>query len=219
MSLLKDLAVEVWERIRMGAAAAGVATTAMFFDLKADAASSMQSAIESVVGFGNTAAKYVRGRLRGDQGDLGTAARRHRRSGVPGGQQPGRRRRGDAERRGLAHQRLHRRHQPGARSSRVGAAHLAGAGPRPRRDREPLRGRGQCCHDSCAGGVRPGLRGQPAHRARSRPDRSGEPGARVRQPLPRRRARPGGRGPRPRSKAGRRCAMRCVAPTRPVPMR
>ncbi|MEO1960063.1 MAG: tape measure protein, partial [Paracoccus sp. (in: a-proteobacteria)] len=51
MSLLKDLAVEVWERIRMGAAAAGAAATAMFFDLKADAASGMQSAIESVVGF------------------------------------------------------------------------------------------------------------------------------------------------------------------------
>ena len=57
MSLLKDLAVEVWERIRMGAAAAGAAATAMFFDLKADAASGMQSAIESVVGFGNTAAR------------------------------------------------------------------------------------------------------------------------------------------------------------------
>jgi hypothetical protein len=49
MSLLKDLAVEVWERISMGAAAAGAAATAMFFDLKADAASGMQSAIESVV--------------------------------------------------------------------------------------------------------------------------------------------------------------------------
>src|SRR5690606_13209782 len=56
MSLLKDVAVEIWERIRMGAAAAGAAATAMFFDLKADAASGMQSAIESVVGFGNTAA-------------------------------------------------------------------------------------------------------------------------------------------------------------------
>ena len=61
MSLLKDLAVEVWERIRMGAAAAGGAATAMFFDLKADAASGMQSAIESVVGFGNTAANTFEG--------------------------------------------------------------------------------------------------------------------------------------------------------------
>jgi hypothetical protein len=61
MSLLKDLAVEVWERIKMGAAAAGAAATAMFFDLKADAASGMQSAIESVVGFGNTAANTFEG--------------------------------------------------------------------------------------------------------------------------------------------------------------
>ncbi|KAA2315118.1 phage tail tape measure protein [Pseudooceanicola sediminis] len=61
MSLLKDLAVEVWERIKMGAAAAGAAATAMFFDLKADAASGMQSAIESVVAFGNTAANTFEG--------------------------------------------------------------------------------------------------------------------------------------------------------------
>src|SRR6056297_1221664 len=61
MSLLKDLAVEVWERIRMGAAATGAAATAMFFDIKADAASGMQSAIESVVGFGNTAANTFEG--------------------------------------------------------------------------------------------------------------------------------------------------------------
>ena len=126
--------------------------------------------------------EHVRGRLRGDQGDLGPAARRHRRSGVPGGQQPGRRRRGDAERRGLAHQRLHRRHQPGAleqlpagRAAKRACASAAGAG-RPRRDREPLRGRGQCCHDGGAGGLRSGLRGQPAHRARSRLDRGGRTG-------------------------------------------
>ncbi|MBP8929785.1 MAG: phage tail tape measure protein, partial [Paracoccus sp.] len=61
MSLLKDLAVEVWERIRMGAAAAGAAATAMFFDLKADAVSGMKSAIESVVAFGNTAANTFEG--------------------------------------------------------------------------------------------------------------------------------------------------------------
>jgi lambda family phage tail tape measure protein len=61
MSLLKDLAVEVWDRIKMGAAAAGAAATAMFFDLKADAASGMQSAIESVVAFGNTAANTFEG--------------------------------------------------------------------------------------------------------------------------------------------------------------
>jgi hypothetical protein len=61
MSLLKDLAVEVWERIKLGAAAAGAAATATFFDLKADAASAMQSAIESVVAFGNTAANTFEG--------------------------------------------------------------------------------------------------------------------------------------------------------------
>ncbi|MDT8858482.1 phage tail tape measure C-terminal domain-containing protein [Paracoccaceae bacterium Fryx2] len=61
MGLLKDVVVEVWERIKMGATAAGAAATAMFFDLKADAASGMQSAIESVVGFGNTAANTFEG--------------------------------------------------------------------------------------------------------------------------------------------------------------
>ncbi|MET4127997.1 phage tail tape measure C-terminal domain-containing protein [Roseovarius sp. MBR-6] len=61
MSLLKDVAVEVWQRIKLGAAAAGAAATAMFFDLKADAASAMQSAIESVVAFGNTAANTFEG--------------------------------------------------------------------------------------------------------------------------------------------------------------
>ena len=61
MGLLKDVVVEVWERIKMGATAAGAAATAMFFDIKADAASGMQSAIESVVGFGNTAANTFEG--------------------------------------------------------------------------------------------------------------------------------------------------------------
>ena len=45
----------------MGAAAAGAAATAMFFDLKANAASGMQTAIESVVGFGNTATNTFEG--------------------------------------------------------------------------------------------------------------------------------------------------------------
>ena len=51
MGLLKDLAVEVWDRIKMGASSAGAAATAMFYDLKADAASGMAGAIESVIGF------------------------------------------------------------------------------------------------------------------------------------------------------------------------
>ncbi len=61
MGLLKDMVVEVWERIKMGATAAGAAATAMFFSIKADAASGMQSAVESVVGFGNTAANTFEG--------------------------------------------------------------------------------------------------------------------------------------------------------------
>jgi len=39
--------------------------------------------------------EHVSRRPRGDKGDLWPAARRHRRSGVPGGRQPGRWRRGD----------------------------------------------------------------------------------------------------------------------------
>ncbi len=42
MSFLKDVAVKVRERFRMRMAAAGDAVSAMFFDLKADAASGMQ---------------------------------------------------------------------------------------------------------------------------------------------------------------------------------
>ena len=80
MSLLKDVAVEVWDRIKTGAAAAGAAATATFFDLKADAASAMQSAMMRVVDFGNTAAntfegafeaiKAIWGRLPAAIGDL-----------------------------------------------------------------------------------------------------------------------------------------------------
>lgn len=63
MGLLKDVAVEVWGRIRIGAASAGASATAMFHDLKADAAMGMASAIDSVVGFGNTAANTFEGAL------------------------------------------------------------------------------------------------------------------------------------------------------------
>jgi hypothetical protein len=84
MGLLKDVALEVWERIRMGAAAAGARATAMFFDLKADAASGMASAIESVVAFGNAtvnsfegalaAVRVIWGRLPGMIGEMVYAA-------------------------------------------------------------------------------------------------------------------------------------------------
>jgi len=61
MALLKDVAAEVWGGIKMGASAAGAAATAMFYDIKSDAASGMASAIESVVGFGNTAVNTFQG--------------------------------------------------------------------------------------------------------------------------------------------------------------
>ncbi|WP_246032525.1 phage tail tape measure C-terminal domain-containing protein [Thalassobius vesicularis] len=63
MRLLKDVAVEVWDRIKMGANAAGSRATAMFYDLKADAATGMAGAIESVVAFGNTTANTFEGAL------------------------------------------------------------------------------------------------------------------------------------------------------------
>ncbi|SFL09322.1 phage tail tape measure protein, lambda family, partial [Celeribacter marinus] len=63
MRLLKDVAVEVWDRIKTGAAAAGARVTAMFYDLKSDAATGMAGAIESVVAFGNTTANTFEGAL------------------------------------------------------------------------------------------------------------------------------------------------------------
>ena len=63
MRLLKDVAVEVWDRIKIGAAAAGARATAMFYDLKADAATGMTGAIESVVAFGNATANTFEGAL------------------------------------------------------------------------------------------------------------------------------------------------------------
>ena len=63
MRLLKDVAVEVWDRIKMGASSAGAAATATFYDLKSDAATGIASAIESIVGFGNTTANTFEGAL------------------------------------------------------------------------------------------------------------------------------------------------------------
>ncbi|NRQ11610.1 phage tail tape measure C-terminal domain-containing protein [Aliiroseovarius sp. xm-v-208] len=63
MGLLKDVAVEVWDRIKTGASAAGARATAMFYDLKADAATGMAGAIESVVAFGNATANTFEGAL------------------------------------------------------------------------------------------------------------------------------------------------------------
>jgi hypothetical protein len=63
MRLLKDVAVEVWDRIKTGASAAGARATAMFYDLKADATTGMAGAIESVVAFGNATANTFEGAL------------------------------------------------------------------------------------------------------------------------------------------------------------
>jgi hypothetical protein len=75
MQLLKAVAVEVWDRIKMGAAAAGAAATAMFYDLKAFAASGMAGAIESVVAFGNSTANTFEGALLAVR-DTGLACRK-----------------------------------------------------------------------------------------------------------------------------------------------
>ncbi|MDT8855187.1 phage tail tape measure C-terminal domain-containing protein [Paracoccaceae bacterium Fryx2] len=63
MGLLKDVAVEVWGRIKMATSSAGATATAMFYDLKSDAAMGMASAIDSVVGFGNATANTFEGAL------------------------------------------------------------------------------------------------------------------------------------------------------------
>ncbi|MDR9483478.1 MAG: phage tail tape measure C-terminal domain-containing protein, partial [Salibaculum sp.] len=63
MRLLKDVAVEVWDRIKLGASAAGARATALFYDLKADAATGVAGAIESVVAFGNATANTFEGAL------------------------------------------------------------------------------------------------------------------------------------------------------------
>ena len=118
----------------MGAAAAGAAATAMFFDLKADAASGHAERHRERRGFRQHRGEHLRGGpTRRSRRSGGPAARRHRRSRVPGGQQPGRRRRGDAQWRGLAHQWLHR--WPSTRGlEALGSERRIslGAGPRPR---------------------------------------------------------------------------------------
>ncbi|WP_416914251.1 phage tail tape measure C-terminal domain-containing protein [Seohaeicola sp.] len=63
MRLLNDVAVEVWDRIKMGASSASARATAMFYDLKSDAATGMAGAIENVVSFGNATANTFEGAL------------------------------------------------------------------------------------------------------------------------------------------------------------
>ncbi|MCE8540263.1 phage tail tape measure protein [Ruegeria pomeroyi] len=61
MALLGDLASEVWERIGLGAASVAVAFEAGFAGFQAVAASALQGAIESVVGFANTVVNSFEG--------------------------------------------------------------------------------------------------------------------------------------------------------------
>ncbi len=55
MGLLGDLVAEVWDRLKLGAAAVGASALAVFADMKAAVATAMQGALESVVGFANAA--------------------------------------------------------------------------------------------------------------------------------------------------------------------
>jgi hypothetical protein len=192
-----------------GRAAAGAAATAMFFDLKADAASGMQSAIESVVGFGNTAAntfegayeaiKAIWGLLPAAIGDLAFQAANSLVDGV------------EAMLNGVVSRingfigGINQGLEALGSERRISLVPDLDLGEIENR----FEGAATCRDHRGADGVRPGLRGQPAHRARSRSDRGGEPGARVREPLSRRRARSGRRGPRAARKlAG---AARCGA--------
>lgn len=61
MGLLRDVAVEAWDRIKGGAIGLGAAMATVWYDFKADTAEAMQAALESVVGFGNNALNTFEG--------------------------------------------------------------------------------------------------------------------------------------------------------------
>lgn len=63
MGLLQDLALEVWDRLTLGARSVTAQWAAMFFDMTQGAATSLAGAIESVVGFGNATANTFEGTL------------------------------------------------------------------------------------------------------------------------------------------------------------
>lgn len=63
MGLLQDLALEVWDRLTLGARSVTAQWAAMFFDMTRGAAASLSGAIESVVGFGNATANTFVGAL------------------------------------------------------------------------------------------------------------------------------------------------------------
>lgn len=61
LSLLGDLAREVWERMKLGAVAMGLAIMANWADIKATIAEALQTSLQAVVGFGNGALNTFQG--------------------------------------------------------------------------------------------------------------------------------------------------------------
>ncbi|WP_128513634.1 MULTISPECIES: tape measure protein [Tabrizicola] len=61
LSLLADLAREVWERMKLGAVALGLAIMASWADIKGAIAEALQTSLEAVVGFGNSALNTFQG--------------------------------------------------------------------------------------------------------------------------------------------------------------
>jgi hypothetical protein len=63
LSLLGDLAREVWERMKLGAVAMGLQIMASWVEIKAAIAEALQTSLEAVVGFGNAAVNTFQGAL------------------------------------------------------------------------------------------------------------------------------------------------------------
>jgi hypothetical protein len=63
LSLLGDLAREVWERMKLGAVAMGLQIMASWAEIKAAIAEALQTSLEAVVGFGNAAVNTFQGAL------------------------------------------------------------------------------------------------------------------------------------------------------------
>jgi len=61
LSLLGDLAREVWERMQLGAVAMGLAIMASWAEIKAAIAEALQASLEAVVSFGNAALNTFQG--------------------------------------------------------------------------------------------------------------------------------------------------------------
>ena len=63
MALLGNLASEVWDRVKLGAASFGASASAAFADVQAASATAMQGALGGVVGFANAAVNSFEGAL------------------------------------------------------------------------------------------------------------------------------------------------------------